>query len=377
MRLPCCEVPGAQSYSCSLATSDCVVDFGDDKVLSGGSVKVRNALYTMGDENGSFMGLGFLSAGGCTGDFPSRPAYHVTLTPSYYSAVSDISFSVRDCQSATTGCVLESTVLQVTPTGNTTTVELDSWFEWTAYTALAYTIDRLVDGYFGYPQEFQVRIIDQSTGAYVNLDAGVPTINLGRTRARSKYTLSHELGHAFVVEGIGTTNLSSLLDCSYGPGGVTSHTLLSPEWQSCAHYEGLSMYFEAAAYNVLGTNANGYIVDFGNVTDATSYGVLSVESGSKEIENQLNCSGSTCCGLAVELDWGRTLWDFRTDATTTKPHTMDPFSILINAYPYASQGADNCSPGHYSDIAFQYLSDMGLTFAQRFWNDAAYNGTDY
>lgn len=59
-------------------------------------------------------------------------------------------------------------------------------------------------------------------------------------RTRGKYTLSHELGHAFVVEGNETSNLNTLLGCSYGSGGPTSHTILSPEWQSCAQYEGLS-----------------------------------------------------------------------------------------------------------------------------------------
>ncbi|MEM6291356.1 MAG: hypothetical protein AAGA54_08835 [Myxococcota bacterium] len=122
---------------------------------------------------------------------------------------------------------------------------------------------------------------------------------------------------------------------------------------------------------------NGFIVAFGNVTNLSTYGVINIENGSKEIENQLNCSGSACSGLGVELDWGRTFWDFRTDSSGAKPHTMDSFQALIDVCPYAYAGSDNCSPGHYDDLALQYLLTFGLTLAQRFWDEASFNGTDY
>jgi len=77
------------------------------------------------------------------------------------------------------------------------------------------------------------------------------------------------------------------------------------------------------------------------------------------------------------MDWARTFWDFRTDAGTLKPHVLDPAEVVLRAHPYASQGSDNCTPGHYGDIKHAVNYELGATLEARFNGDAVYNGANY
>lgn len=373
----CDSVPGAVGAECN-EFNNCEYDFGEDYGLSTSTRRARNILTQVFRSDDSLAWVGYATDGGCTGDFtPGAGPHRVRVYPVYQSVTTDVRFNVKDCStgSGCTASYFDKT--NVTLSGSSTNVTLPLERELDAYISAAHMIDRLAKNYYSTWQDFEIRIF---TNTVTNWPPGTPfpRVYLTGVDTRSKFTLTHEVGHALYLEAIGLpvsqANEKDWVDCSNGPGGAHSHTLKSEEYASCAHYEGFGDYVSAAAWNNLGTNANGYYTNFTDFPDPSTFFVTDIESGQKEIH--AHCQGSACCGLGTELDWARTFWDFRTDSGA-KPANLAPTQVVGAAFPYPSDGSDNCSPGHYAAILSEVGFELGFTLLLKFNTKAIFNGADY
>ena len=66
----------------------------------------------------------------------------------------------------------------------------------------------------------------------------------------------------------------------------------------------------------------------------------------------------------------------RLHCATKKPDSLDPLMIATSAPPYAWSGSQNCSPGHYPDIAAEAQNMLSASLYTKFVSTAGINGTD-
>ena len=322
----CDSVVGAISGVCE--PNGCEYDYGEDLGRSNTLRRPRYILAQVYRNDNSLAWVGYATKGGCTGSFPSGGGpFRLRVFPVYQSTVTDTRFTVKTCTGSTsTSCytpAFDRTGIQMSGV-STATVELDPDTTLDAFIAMSNALSRFAENKFSNWNDFVVEVGREcggvECGAAVDWpsSANFPRVTLSTPKARSKFTTVHEMAHALHLDLVGTA--SGIADCSYGSGNADNHTMLSPEYQSCANTEGVAHYLSAAAWNNLGTNADGHIVTFTNSSSPSSFVSWDVESGLNQVEPQ--CSPS-CCGLATEHDWNRFYWDFRTNSGS-KPDTISP-----------------------------------------------------
>jgi hypothetical protein len=145
-------------------------------------------------------------------------------------------------------------------------------------------------------------------------------ITLTNDGARRRSTVAHEVGH-FVHRGYMTAS-GDLTYCTPGNGTPDCavpradgclrntgdvHSLVSIEWNSGAHAEGIANFFAAYAMNdpapVGGRPANCNFADLNT----------SCETGGLTMSACTEWGNDMFFNTSIELDWARTYWDFITD----------------------------------------------------------------
>lgn len=137
----------------------------------------------------------------------------------------------------------------------------------------------------------------------------------------SKYTIAHEMGHAFAYRTVAGRKLNGG-DCSYnsvscpdhsnGPG----HALDSKEHSQCSIQEGFAVFWGAAAYNYAFQYDCEY-EGFDCEGDA--------DFPTRKLETDCNTPWG---GMGTDIDWARLFWDIRSsDSPVSIPEMVNWFSL--------------------------------------------------
>ncbi len=157
------------------------------------------------------------------------------------------------------------------------------------------------------PYEYRIQVRAGVQGSATSATGGFAQIRLADKHQDSKFTITHELGHGFMMGGGGLPpgwfqNLAfsgDVTPCGTGGGG---HAFNSVEYAGGALNEGYANFFSAIAFNDSSPGADCWFEGrdcSGDLSFAESY-------------MKTTCSGAPFDNLGVEWDWTRTLWDVRT-----------------------------------------------------------------
>lgn len=351
--------------------NECEYDFGEDLGRHTGNWKVRRINTYVFEEDSTLLFSGHVGDNGCTPSLSSSSdKFNIYTGAHYRSSATKVDLDVLDCpgDSASNCTYPIFSVIGYDPgSSGTYHVVLPANFVLDAYMAAAYTINRFLgamyngDGSYHHIDIWSVGSAGGGAVGYTNWDGSRPVVHLDNIGVRKKFTIAHELGHAFIFDRLGSYITQSSVDCRYGGGG---HTVYGLEYQSCANFEGYADFVSAVTWNYLDQNAAGYFVTLTD-TDIDTTRRHDIEYGSKELF--ASCSGSGCTGKGTEMDWARTWWDFRTDGTSGRPTVDVTVDIWEAAAPWLPAN------GHYTDI----YNAVPSGFQSRFAADANYNGTNY
>lgn len=227
-----------------------------------------------------------------------------------------------------------------------------------------------------------------STDVFID-DGTTPNSSEGSDK---KFLIAHEVGHwleemwtgwDFVDDEYGyAPPTNSPPECKYS--GVGDHALRSQEWGSAAFSEGFAHFLSTLAFNDHDETA-GFFRYYKDLSALAVYQDLEDDDWIVAVENPGSVTGgwmAEACdnevGTAVELDWLRHYWDFRTN-TGAKPTHWQVFEQIRHGRDAWAWAEDTAYLGLSAALTD---ADLGLTPTQqdalfdRWVDSGEWNGID-
>jgi hypothetical protein len=210
------------------------------------------------------------------------------------------------------------------------------------------------------------------------LVGGSPTMLFKGPSLHSKYTVSHEYGHAVTMATIASQFVPGQVDGCFDPDpndvpppySCAQHAWDSPEWQSVAILEGFADFYSIAAWNDFpGEGYRGIPNGWAGFSD-----IWATSDSPDSFYVSDFCSSVHHCepGVANERDWTYFLWDIVQAGVLTLPETMDLLEGFHPTWPLADSATDATWQAFRSHVA-PMLSPTDLAA----WDDlAALRGVD-
>lgn len=277
-----------------------------------------------------------------------------------------------------------------------------------------WSLNRLAPDRSGHTFTIRDGNCDQTSEQTSCYDPVENVLHIARVHNDKKFVIAHEMGHAVSRVHTGTQGYRNysysngfgdwddvgnrslgVWTCEWTKG---SHHMHSAEYSNAAFEEGFAQFYATATYNSL-DETDGFMRYYkGNQShcwfiicqDKVSPTIVNMEQGSTGgatayMRNVCNCAGdpelagectgnhSVKNGLAIELDWARTFWDFATNSGE-KPSWAQIIALL----GVARNGMDR-------DEAYSRMLQTvegrdalwGTSFTSRFRSSAELNGVNF
>jgi hypothetical protein len=154
------------------------------------------------------------------------------------------------------------------------------------------------------------------------------------TAAKSKFTITHEYGHALLIAKLNPPLTPAGLDYSVAAGEASQHTWTSKEWQLTAAIEGFAHFVSGAVWNDLGPDADCKVV-IGSDINPFAQSTKNLNTFNRLFENSYNTASYPDQG--IEQDWAQFFWNYRTDTVPQPigiPTDAQLVALFVKTYPW-------------------------------------------